>query len=274
MALPNLVLRFLTAGVAIPLLVALILWQNPLGVAAVALVAAVLSAYEFFSLTVGSSIERGFGIALCGAWVTLVYFCSQDGALLFVAVCAITMVSFVVHLFRPSDIAKVAARTALSITGVFYCSLLVSVALIKQHPNGSGWVILTISLTWLGDTFAYFAGRFLSRFVPTKLYPLVSPNKTVIGAVGGLIGSFAAALVAHFWYLPILTLVDCVLVAVPAGALGQIGDLAESLLKRSIGVKDSGRLLPGHGGLLDRVDALLFSAPYVYLYMHWIFDRR
>src|SRR5262249_38276669 len=103
--------------------------------------------------------------------------------------------------------------------------------------------------------------------------PNVSPKKTIIGGVGGMIGSFGALVLAKLWYLPSLTWIDCVLIAVPANILGQMGDLCESLLKRSVGVKDSGKLLPGHGGMLDRIDALLFTAPYVYAYATWALGR-
>ena len=110
---------------------------------------------------------------------------------------------------------------------------------------------------------AYFAGRFLGK---AKLYPAVSPKKTWAGAWGGLAGSIVGAaalkLISAHW----LSWADVVLIAIPGGILGQLGDLAESLIKRSVGVKDSGALLPGHGGLLDRVDAVLFIAPYAYAY--------
>jgi phosphatidate cytidylyltransferase len=161
------------------------------------------------------------------------------------------------------------------ITGVFYVALLLTfVALLKKRgEDGGAWVFITLTCTWFSDTLAYFAGRFIGPAWPRKLYESVSPKKTVIGALGGLGGSFLALVVAKLWYLPSLTWADCVLVAVPANALCQMGDLCESLLKRSVGVKDSGAFLPGHGGMLDRIDALLFCAPYVYCFAHWGFGR-
>jgi phosphatidate cytidylyltransferase len=131
--------------------------------------------------------------------------------------------------------------------------------------SGSDVVVLIFLIAWVGDTGAYFAGRFLGN---RKLYPAVSPKKTWAGAIGGLVGSVIAAAVLKVLRLDaVLTWVDVFLLAVPAAMLGQLGDLAESLLKRSVGVKDSGSLLPGHGGILDRIDAVLFIAPYTYLYL-------
>ena len=122
-------------------------------------------------------------------------------------------------------------------------------------------------IAWLGDTGGYFAGRYLGK---TKLYEAVSPKKTREGFFGSLGGAVCGSLLAHFWYLPTLPLVHGLLLAVVGGALGQMGDLVESLLKRSTGIKDSGSIVPGHGGLLDRVDALLVVSPIVYLYTAWV----
>jgi phosphatidate cytidylyltransferase len=101
----------------------------------------------------------------------------------------------------------------------------------------------------------------------TRLYVAVSPNKTVEGSIGGLLGALLGGLIAHFWFLPSLGLVAAVVLSLVAAALGQLGDLCESLIKRSTGVKDSGTLLPGHGGFLDRVDALVFTSATVYFYV-------
>jgi phosphatidate cytidylyltransferase len=100
-----------------------------------------------------------------------------------------------------------------------------------------------------------------------KLYPAVSPNKTWEGSIGGVLAAAAGAAVIKVLLLPEIGWLHIMMLAVPGAILGQIGDLAESLIKRSVGVKDSGALLPGHGGILDRVDAVLFIAPYVFLYV-------
>jgi phosphatidate cytidylyltransferase len=125
---------------------------------------------------------------------------------------------------------------------------------------------MTLMFAWLADTGGYFTGRFFGRH---KLYEAVSPKKTTEGLVGALLAAVLGALLAHFWYLPVIPLVDAVVLALVAGLFGQLGDLGESLLKRSTGVKDSGEIVPGHGGMLDRLDALFVTSALVYLYTLW-----
>ena len=106
---------------------------------------------------------------------------------------------------------------------------------------------------------------------PRKLYEAVSPKKTVIGSLGGIAGSYVALVVVKlFVFHDSVSWLDTVAIAVPANLLGQAGDLCESLIKRSVGVKDSGALLPGHGGMLDRIDAVLFVVPYIYAYVTFV----
>jgi len=151
--------------------------------------------------------------------------------------------------------------------GIVYAGLLLT-TLAELKRDGGGdvgghMVSFVLLVVWAGDTFAYFAGRFLGRH---KLYPAVSPNKTWEGTFGGLLGSFAGGVVMKLAFLHHLSWLDVALLTIPGGALAQMGDLVESMIKRSTGVKDSGALIPGHGGVLDRIDAVLFFAPYVYLY--------
>ncbi len=130
------------------------------------------------------------------------------------------------------------------------------------------WILIVLLAGWGNDTFAYFAGR---AFGKTKLYEKVSPKKTWEGFFGGGIGALAAMFIIRFTvgdtYFGDVTIVDILCIGVPAMALGPLGDLAESLMKRSFNTKDSGGILPGHGGLLDRVDATFFIAPWALFYV-------
>lgn len=126
------------------------------------------------------------------------------------------------------------------------------------HPRGFAWLMTVVLITWINDMFAYLVGRAIGR---RRLIPRISPNKTVEGALGGLAtAAITGALCVALFGLGYNVLVGAG-IGLALGAIGQFGDLAESLLKRQVGVKDSGTLIPGHGGILDRIDALLITWP-------------
>lgn len=124
-----------------------------------------------------------------------------------------------------------------------------------------------LSIVWIGDTGAYFIG---SNFGKHKLYPAVSPGKTIEGAIGSLIFSIISSLFLKRYLVPELKFNHAVLLGLVISFLSQFGDLSESLIKRKAGVKDSGNLFPGHGGMFDRIDSLLFTIPFVYFYLSFL----
>ena len=153
-----------------------------------------------------------------------------------------------------------------TIAGIFYIGWLLShtVALMSLE-DGRNWVFFVLFVTWLSDTTAFFAGRRLGRH---KLAPSISPGKTWEGAIGGIGGAIAVS-VLFFTPTPFqlpLTYWQAIPLSIGVSILGQTGDLMESLLKRSMGVKDSGKLMPGHGGALDRLDSLIFAGVLVYYF--------
>lgn len=167
-------------------------------------------------------------------------------------------------LFREGPVDDAANTLGRLMLGLVYVpGLLVFVPLLRRLPDGLAWVFLMMVITWLGDSGAYFAGRFFGKH---KLYEKISPKKTWEGAIGGALTSVAGAFVVRAVALPDLSVLDCILLGVVVDGFGVVGDLTESMLKRSFGVKDSGWIMPGHGGILDRIDALLFTAPVLYLY--------
>jgi phosphatidate cytidylyltransferase len=151
-------------------------------------------------------------------------------------------------------------------TPVYVGGTLAAVALVREFEPTGAWVLLTMVLAWGSDTSAYFVGR---KFGKTKLAPRISPKKTLEGSAGGLMASVVGAVIMSF-FLPGLGPIDAVALGILAGGAGQAGDLMMSVLKRSSGVKDSGGILPGHGGILDRVDALAFTAPATWAFGHFI----
>ena len=265
----NLLARFLTAVLVVPFLLLAIFWENPIAWWGIVFAATGLGLREFFNMTMPKQpvVERAIGVVLGLMFAGALYWDDSSGLAVSLAFAAVTVGGFLFYLFRYGEIESVAPRVSSLLAGILYVSLLTFVALLKKKlPNGGAWVTIVLSCTWFSDTGAYFAGRFLGPIFPKKLAPVVSPKKTVVGGLGGLVGSILALSLAKLWYLPTLTWMDVIAVAVPANLLGQMGDLCESLLKRSTGVKDSGTLLPGHGGMLDRVDAVIFAAPWVYAY--------
>jgi phosphatidate cytidylyltransferase len=134
-------------------------------------------------------------------------------------------------------------------------------------PSGGDCLLFLFAVLWVGDTAAMWVGSTLGKH---KLAPTVSPNKTVEGFVGGLLGALAIGVIMLFWRFESVPWYHVVLLALGCSFCGQIGDLAESVWKRSLGIKDSSALIPGHGGVLDRFDSLLFAAPFMYFYFRAI----
>ncbi|MCE9624988.1 MAG: phosphatidate cytidylyltransferase [Deltaproteobacteria bacterium] len=187
---------------------------------------------------------------------------------LIVALPLALIASFVFYLFKRHSIEIVLNQVSLTFLTVVYVGLMLSfLGLIRDLPNGSSWLFLVLATTFGADTGAYITGRLFGRH---KLAPHVSPGKTIEGLLGGVAMSILWALGCKYLISNEILVKDCVIVGIGVGLMGPLGDLSESMMKRSVGVKDSGHLIPGHGGLLDRIDALLFTSPIVYYYAAYI----
>ena len=279
MALGNLAQRALVAVVAVPILLAILYvpdaaWPTFLLIYS----AAIIAMDEYFAMTLGDKGHRRAAVVLgaiaCAAlyWLHPLAAAGTESRFYFgVAFIGPTLAPVLAvvppllyYLFRFGDMTQAAPRIAATITGIVYAGFLAMFLAMTRREFGGDAVVLILLVAWIGDTGGYFAGRFLGK---KKLYPAVSPKKTWAGAIGGAAGSVLAVAVMKLVRIEELGWIDVVLIGVVGAALGQLGDLAESLIKRSAGVKDSGALLPGHGGLLDRIDAVLFIGPYVYAYL-------
>ncbi len=261
--------RIITALIALPLLIAFIYFANTFVFSVFILAVSSLGLNEFYRLALPSElwVERKVATLSGSALVAVIAFGGPTLAL--PALVALFLFIALFYLFRFDDISRVAGHLALTCAGFFYVSLLiVHVALLRNIEFGRGWIFFVLLAIMACDSAAYFTGSSLGR---RKLYPAVSPKKSVEGALGGVAGSVVAALVVKFWFFPALGLVDCFVLGVLLAIVGQLGDLFESLLKRSFDVKDSGSLIPGHGGILDRLDSLLFAFPLAYYYARFFF---
>ncbi len=189
---------------------------------------------------------------------------------LFEAGLTVAVLAFaLLFLFRYRDLTTVTTHLAGVFFGFLYLPLLLGhLALLRFLPFGRQWIFLVLVIIMVGDSVAYFVGSAIGR---RRLYPAISPKKSIEGALGGLIGSILGALLCKVIFFPQLTIADCLLLGTGLGLLGQVGDLFESMLKRACGVKDSGTMIPGHGGLLDRLDSLLFAFAPAYYYALWVF---
>jgi phosphatidate cytidylyltransferase len=180
----------------------------------------------------------------------------------------ITAMMFVVGKRMPEELFK---RHSRLVWGVLYVGLLYPIVFKLgngfENISGGDCLLFLFALLWIGDTAAMGVGKWLGKH---RLAPTVSPNKTVEGFIGGIIAAAIVGVVMFFWKFRSLGFVDVLIVAVGCSITGQLGDLVESMWKRSLGIKDASAIIPGHGGVLDRFDSLLFAAPFMYGYLYLV----
>jgi len=254
-------MRLISAAVGIPVL-ALIVWAGGYLMAAVTALAAAVALNEALRLVAGAGWSPVWRVGMAWGVVTVAAAAFDGGWVLwaFAGGAAVALV------------AAVAVRRSLAFVGTFavtalataYVALpLASIVLLRDGPGGLQWLVLAFAATFATDTGAYFVGR---RFGRHKMAPSISPGKTWEGAAGGFAAAVAAT-VALAILLPDVPLaeLEALVLGVGIGVVAQAGDLFESKVKRLAGVKDSGTFMPGHGGILDRLDSLLAVFPLVYL---------
>lgn len=252
--------RIATGSVLVLLVVGTVLYGKGLPFAVLAGAAALLCALEYFGMFLPAPRDRRPAAAL----TVLAY---VSGALLpFPSAVSAVLFCIAAAAFRFLDAegapADLLGRAAISALGVAYLGGFLSAwPRVRSLPGGEHWVLLGILTVAANDTFAYFVGRARGKRPLSR----ISPNKTVEGAVGGLVGGLACATAYGAAFLPGVPAWYLLGTAAVLGVLGQAGDLFESLLKRAAGVKDSGSLLPGHGGLLDRADGIIAVGPALHL---------
>lgn len=260
----NLKSRLATAFIGIPSLILLVGWGSSGTFAAVVFVLTVAALGEYFLMVFpGRLVEPLIGVAFGGA-VSLALF--LPGAFeIHSALSLALVICFSLYLLTAGGLEERLVRLSWTLLGGLYLGLLLPHwVLLFRLPHGRAWVAFVLLVVMSGDSTAYFIGK---RFGARKLAPEISPGKTVEGMWGYLVGGLCGALLGGGFLLPQSPWPEIVALALCLSALGQIGDLFESWIKRVFAVKDSGRLLPGHGGLLDRLDSLIFPAVFTTLYL-------
>ena len=262
--------RIVAAFVGLGILLPAVVYGGPTAVTVVVLLALGICMHEYARMAFPYDVGAAFSWLTVAGLVLLwgVHYGPAEHAAPSLAFALIGSFLFVV--FRPGDDLSTAAdKVGRYMLGIVWIAglfgFLWRVRGLGTDAEGVAWAILALAIGWLGDTGAYFAGR---SFGTTKLYPLISPKKTWAGVYGGVVTATAGVFFFRAMWLPTLTVVDCVVLGVLGCTAGVLGDLSESLVKRAFGVKDAGNLIPGHGGMLDRIDSVLFVAPVVYGYMY------
>jgi len=256
--------RIIVGVVGLAILIPGVVWGDVAVTDLFVTLALAVAVVEFTRMAMPERLSLGYGVF--GSGVALVH-----GAGLFWpemlagALCVSALLCLVTGLLAVPDTKRGARAGAWMVMGLVYLPVLFGMlSAVRRLDHGVAWVFVTLSLAWAADTGAYFAGR---AFGKTPLFPRVSPKKTWEGAVGGAVAVIVVLGVIKLLALPHMGWGHVVALGLLGDVAGVVGDLVESALKRAADVKDSGSILPGHGGILDRVDSLLFTAPVTWLYV-------
>jgi phosphatidate cytidylyltransferase len=263
--------RLATAAVAIPALWLFIVYASTPAFAIFITVVTAIGLSEFFAMAFPEHMPERIAGTAFGLMVAAGV-AAQVPNLWGAAVSLTVVLGLIFPLVRHDELDVAVRRLGLQLLGVLYVGFFMPhTILMREMPSGDGWrwLLFTIAAVFGSDTGGYFAGRSFGR---RPLLPAVSPKKTVEGSLGGLVGAMLAALLMHVLLHPTHGAGEAIGLGLMLSVLAQFGDLCESAIKRAFGAKDSGWIIPGHGGILDRLDSLLF--PFVFTYYYAAFVGR
>jgi phosphatidate cytidylyltransferase len=266
--------RILTALVALPILLYTVWSLTPYFFVVLTAGAIVVALVEFYSIAAKAGCKPQSESGYAAALIVIASFVFDEPVLTVAALAALVIWSLGAAILRPDNLKTALSSVSATVFGVIYVALLAACLIgVRMIPDSatktlvphlaSKMLTMFFAIVMLTDTGAYYTGRTLGRH---KLAPRVSPGKTIEGAIGGFVTAVVAGFLCKLTFFPEIPIAHAMALGAALGVIGQFGDLAESLLKRGANVKDSGTLLPGHGGMLDRVDSLLFCAPVLYFY--------
>ncbi len=260
--------RVVTAIFLVPIVVFIVFFTPEVVFLAVTALIALLALSEYNNLTACGSRDKVFDIVtmLGGLSIFMAQYSSGRGAAALL-LAALLFCLIVVGLFRGRTVKELLRVVAVRTLGVSYICLPVSFLIpLRDLQDGWWWVLFLLVIIWVNDSGAYITGRYLGSH---KLSPVISPNKTIEGAVGGVVAGVVAAFIMNGYVGLGFTPGVLTLLALLMGLVAIAGDLVESAIKRSVGAKDSGTIIPGHGGMLDRVDSIIFTIPLLYYFLFW-----
>ncbi len=258
--------RLYSALLFVPLLYVGIRYASPWLFSLLIGTIALFALWEFFTLYFGQTGSVLTHIISCFLAALLLAFWDQE----FIGILVPWLLGFVIIILigfcrSPGTARRLLPTWATYVFGICYIVLFLGhFILLRKLEDGIALVFFVILVTWLSDIGGFFVGKTFGKY---PLAPRLSPQKTVEGLLGGVLFSVVGAILSQLTFVPFFSLGQCVMLGVGLALLGAMGDLAESAIKRSVGVKDSGTIIPGHGGVLDRVDSLLFTGPAMYYYV-------
>jgi phosphatidate cytidylyltransferase len=256
--------RWISGVVAVPILFAIIFYGSEVVFSAFIIIVILGAVIEYNRMVFnGGFVPEKLQALIIAILVTVAAFSGDLRIVL--AVIAFSMIAvFSLSLLSMNGQSIDTVSVGKLVFGFIYIPFMLSHFILLRHSaDGIMWIFFILVLAFSGDIAAFYVGRSIGK---RKLMPLVSPGKTVEGTAGLLIGSVIGCVLFQQFFLPRLPVFHAAALGLSGGVMGQLGDLCESVIKRASGVKDSGSLVLGHGGLLDRLDCLIFIAPYVYYY--------
>lgn len=256
--------RILSAAALLPPFILLVQFGTPFHFFLLVSLTILVGLYEFYGMARAGGSQPLVPVGMAGGLVlSCLAFLGASAPWLLSALAGLVVLMLVSLLMGGTDPKEAASRGAITLFGLIYVAGLLSFpALLRAMVSGTTYIFYLVLVTWAGDVGAFYVGTLMGR---RSLCPVISPKKTVEGSVGGLLCSVLASCLARLWFWEGLGVVQTLALGLGLGVIGQVGDLCESMLKRGFAVKDTGRLIPGHGGVLDRLDSLLFTGPALYV---------
>jgi phosphatidate cytidylyltransferase len=259
--------RIASALVLIPLAILIVIYATPIYYLIGIGLVGTFCLHEYFGVIRSMGIHVQPVLGHLAFWILLIAFRQQKFPTV-ILLALVMIASFLSAMWRKLPVRERAIAFMAESAGIFYFSLFLypAIALRYDFGNKTGmqWTILLLAVIWAGDTFALLFGKMLGKH---PFASILSPKKTNEGAIAGMLGGVAAAVVVQHFFMKDLPMPHVIVSSILLGIFGQLGDLAESMLKRAADIKDSSHLIPGHGGVLDRMDSLLFAIPVLYFYL-------